>query len=227
MGACKSQSINPEKSVLKKQKTIEKFSVPGSKGRSHRGSVYALNNENIHQAYIIEETLGTGYFGTVKLGIPKSDTKKKYAVKSIDKSKLSSTKVNQLTREIETLTSVDHPNIIKYYETYNDPQYFHIVMEYCTGGELLERILNKKTFSELESAELIFKISSAISHCHSQGIVHRDLKPENILFESKADFSDLKIIDFGLSRKIDGTLNSVVGSPYYNVCFVIRRSSFS
>ena len=90
-------------------------------------------------------------------------------------------------------------------------------MEYCTGGELLDRIIEKKYFSEKEAAEVIYKITSAISHCHSLGIVHRDLKPENILYESKSDFSDLKIIDFGLATKIEFgvSLNSVVGSPYY------------
>lgn len=192
-----------------------KVFTPGTRNKSCRGSIYAINNENITQAYIFEENLGTGYYGTVKVGVPKSDTKKRYAIKSIDKSKLSEIKVSQLSREIEILTTVDHPNIIKYYETFNDSNYFHIVMEYCTGGELLERIISKKYFSELETAEVVFKVSSAIAHCHSLGIVHRDLKPENILFESKAEFSDLKIIDFGLSRKVEGTLSSLVGSPYY------------
>ena len=61
---------------------------PGTKGRSKRGSIYAVNEENIHNAYIIEETLGTGYYGTVRLGIPKTDTKRKFAIKIINKEKL-------------------------------------------------------------------------------------------------------------------------------------------
>jgi calcium-dependent protein kinase len=222
MGACCS-SVN--KVIIQNKSNIfdssiqtikqKHFMTPGAKNKSHRGSIYAINNENIVLAYNFEEHLGTGYYGTVKIGTPTSDTKKRYAIKSINKSKLNQEQVNQLSREIEILTTVDHPNIIKYYETFNDVNYFHIVMEYCTGGELLERIISKRFFSEYETAEVIYKVSSAISHCHSLGIVHRDLKPENILYESKSDFSDLRIIDFGLSKKIEGTLSSLVGSPYY------------
>lgn len=214
---CKKNSENKVNSFqqVTKQRTKDKFPTPGTLGRSKRGSIYKINKENINSAYIFEEMLGTGYYGTVKVGVPKNDTRKKYAIKSIDKERLSDNKISQLSREIETLTAVDHPNIIKYYETYDDDKYFHIVMEYCTGGELLDRIISKKYFSEFEAADVVFKIASAISHCHSLGIVHRDLKPENILYESKVEFSDMKIIDFGLSRKIEGPLNTVVGSPYY------------
>lgn len=184
--------------------------------KSARGSVYQVNNEDVTQVYNVQEKLGTGYFGTVKLVTPKIDPNKKYAVKSIDKTKLSAQKIKNLSREIEGLASLDHPNIIKYYEIYDDDQYFHIVMEYCSGGELFERIVAKKRLSEQHAAELVYKIASAISHCHANGIVHRDLKPENILFENKSEFSDIKIIDFGLSRKYtDDELHSIVGSPYY------------
>ena len=185
--------------------------------RSKRSSIYMVNNEDVSEKYLFETQLGTGYFGSVKLVIPKIDSNKKYACKSIDKTKLPLKKINNLIREIETLSMVDHPNIIKYYETYNDSQYFHIIMEYCTGGELFERIVQKKRFNENIVCNLIFKIASAIHHCHSLGIVHRDLKPENILFENKSEFSEIKLIDFGLSRKIlnEDDLHSIVGSPFY------------
>lgn len=185
--------------------------------RSKRSSIYMINNEDIQSKYVFDAQLGTGYFGSVKLISPKNDANKKYACKSIDKTKLPEKKIQNLIREIETLSMVDHPNIIKYYETYNDPKYFHIIMEYCTGGELFERILQKKRFNEILVCGLILKIASAIHHCHILKIVHRDLKPENILFENKSDFSDIKIIDFGLSRKIFSAddLHSIVGSPFY------------
>lgn len=186
--------------------------------RSKRSSIYEVNNENITLAYDFENQIGAGFYGTVKIAVPKNEPNKKYAVKSIDKTKLSEAKLDKLIDEIRILSSVDHPNIIKYYETYNDEHYFHIVMEYCTGGELFERVLNKKYYLEKEAAFVIYKIASAISHCHTLGIVHRDLKPENILYESMSDESDLKIIDFGLSKKFSlefEELHSIVGSPYY------------
>jgi calcium-dependent protein kinase len=213
-------AVRPENRISIKRKSLEKGLIlsPNKKNKSRRSSIYVLNDEDITQAYTFEGQLGTGYYGTVKLAIPKNDLQRKYAVKSIDKTKLSQEKLEKISREIEILSSVDHPNIVKYYETYNDEQFFHIVMEYCTGGELFERIINKKYFTETEASAVIYKIASAIAHCHACGIVHRDLKPENILYESMAEYSDIKIIDFGLSRKFTpehSELHSIVGSPYY------------
>ena len=182
-----------------------------------RSSIYFPNNEQITTKFIFDGILGEGYFGTVKLVSPKNDINKKFACKSIDKTKLNEIKIKNLIREIETLSMVDHPNIVKYYETYDDDKFFHIIMEYCTGGELFEKVIKKNSFDEVSVRSLIFKISSAVHHCHSLGIVHRDLKPENILFENNTDFSDIKIIDFGLSRKVltGDDLKSIVGSPFY------------
>lgn len=223
MGSCcvyKNKNLVVERITVVKLPSSDKGQLisPSSwLGKLRRSSLYMVNNEDISKKYIFQEQIGTGYFGTVKLVIPINDKNKKYACKSIDKSKLTIKKINNLIREIEALSMVDHPNIIKYHETYNDNRYFHIIMEYCSGGELFDRILQKKFFSETEVCSLIFKLSSAIHHCHSLGIVHRDLKPENILYENQSDFSDIKIIDFGLSRKIrtDDDLHSIVGSPFY------------
>jgi calcium-dependent protein kinase len=185
--------------------------------KSRRTSVYIINNEDINQKYIFQEQIGTGYYGTVKVAVPKIDQNKKYACKSIDKLILSNNRIKSLIKEIETLSMLDHPNVIKYYETYNDNRYFHIVMELCSGGDLFDNITKRKYFSEKEACHIIYKLLSAILHCHSLGIVHRDLKPENILYESKSKLSEVKIIDFGLSQQsiTDDDLNSIVGSPFY------------
>lgn len=90
--------------------------------------------------------------------------------------------------------------------------YFHFVMEYCSGGELIQRVLDKGlfksfflfqigTFSEKQTAMTMRKLFSAIHYLHQIGIVHRDLKPENIVYKSCHANSEIKIIDFGLSKK--------------------------
>ncbi len=205
-----------------KIKPRHKDNIPNIESLDHntshnqRGSIFQMNEENIFTVYDLTKKIGSGYFGTVKLGHPKNEPNKIYAIKSIDKFKLTFQKKQNLLREMEILATLDHPNIIKYYETYSDLQYFHIVTEYLPGGELLEKISHKKRLTESEASNIIFQILSGISHCHNKGIVHRDLKPENILFENKLYDSGIKIIDFGLSRTSDGNeLSSVVGSPYY------------
>ena len=127
----------------------------------------------------------SGYYGTVSKANFKNDASKFYAVKSISKSNLSQKSLKNLICEIQILAKLDHPNIVKYYETYDDDKYFYLVMELCEGGELFERIVSKKHLEEKDAAEILFKLTHAISHCHSRGIVHRDIKAENILFRDR------------------------------------------
>lgn len=129
-----------------------------------------------------------------------------------------------MVNEIKILKLVDHPNIIKLYEVYEDERYIYLVMEYCRGGELIERIVEKSTFSEQEAANLMKKIFQAINHLHNQGISHRDLKPENILYTSKEPNAEIKLADFGLSSKFgEDKMHSIVGTCYYIAPEVLRR----
>ncbi len=105
-----------------------------------------------------------------------------------------------LLRELEILKTLDHPNIIKFYEVYQNGNFCYICMEYCEGGELLEKIIEHKYFSEKYASKIMHKLLSGVYHMHMKGIVHRDLKPENILFTSKSKDAELKICDFGLSN---------------------------
>lgn len=93
-------------------------------------------------------------------------------------------------------------------------------MEYCSGGELFEKLTEKNSsvFSEAQAAEILQKLLHAINHCHSNNIAHRDLKPENIMYSKKGDDAEIKIIDFGLSKKTKtkkSKLATMVGTPYY------------
>jgi len=97
-------------------------------------------------------------------------------------------------------------------------------MELATGGELFDKIVQHKRFSERRAARLMQKILSAVKHLHEHQICHRDLKPENFIFSDDSPDAEIKLIDFGLSKRF-GTPNqppnskvkmqTIVGTPYY------------
>jgi calcium-dependent protein kinase len=94
-------------------------------------------------------------------------------------------------------------------------------MELAEGGELFDKIVSSQTFSEKVAADYMKKMLSAIKHLHQHQIVHRDLKPENFLFSDNTPDAEIKLIDFGLSKRFGTTterkvkLSTVVGTPYY------------
>ena len=168
-----------------------------------------------------EKPLGGGNFGTVRKAYRREEKDKKkrkyFAIKSISKKNLNEKDFEGLVKEVDIISSLDHPNIIKFYETYQDQFYFHLVMELCKGKDSFNQIVIKEKCEEKKVVSLIAKVLLAIAHCHSRGITHRDLKPQNILFENDKPDAEIKIIDFGLSSKYakDEKMHSVLGTPYY------------
>lgn len=114
-------------------------------------------------------------------------------------------------------TGQDHPNIIKVYEFYQDPRFFYMVIELCTGGELFERIQNEHNFNEKTAAKIMYQVLSAVNYCHKNKVVHRDLKPENVMYESLKPDSLLKLVDFGTSTVFDPKekMKQKIGTPFY------------
>jgi len=172
--------------------------------------------------------LGHGHYGVVRK-CQNRETLENFAVKTIRKAKVR--RIEILMREIEILKTMDHPNIIKLIDVYEDERFLHLVTELCTGGELFERIINKTKsaeghYSEQDACAVIKALLSAIEYCHTvHNISHRDLKPENLLFVDSNDSSTLKIIDFGLSRYDDEVnhMTTRVGTPYYIAPEVLDR----
>ncbi|TNV82197.1 hypothetical protein FGO68_gene11040 [Halteria grandinella] len=172
--------------------------------------------DNIRDDYLIGKVLGTGAFGEVRLCTHRK-TGAKRAVKIIKKSFLQGKEETRFLQEIEILKQMDHPNIVRMFEVYQDPKRYFIVTEHCSGGELFDQIIKRPYYSERDAANIMKQALSAISYCHSMKIVHRDLKPENLLLDSEGDKAVLKVIDFGTSQTFDPTqkMHQTFGTPYY------------
>lgn len=96
------------------------------------------------------------------------------------------------------MKKVDHPNVLKLHEIYEDKSKVFIVMELVVGNELFDRIVDKGYYSEKNAINIIQQILSAVSYLHEIGIAHRDLKPENLLCSGEGDDEVVKIADFGM-----------------------------
>ncbi|CEM36746.1 unnamed protein product [Vitrella brassicaformis CCMP3155] len=170
---------------------------------------------DIRDHYNIGTKLGTGAFGQVRLCTHKESGEDR-AVKLIVKDEVGVT-IQELMEEIEILKIVDHPNVIRFYEVFEDRNFIYAVMEACTGGELFTRLEKRKFFTEALAAKLMRQMALACQHLHSRQVVHRDLKPENFLFADDSEDATLKLIDFGLSKRVknDRPLTDCCGTIHY------------
>jgi len=157
--------------------------------------------------------LGQGTYGKVQLGINK-ETGQRVAIKTIKKSKIETeADLIRIRREIQIMSSVQHPNIIHIYEVFENKEKMVLVMEIAAGGELYDYISDRKTLGEPDARRIFRQIATAIYYCHKHNICHRDLKLENILLDEDGG---AKIADFGLSNVFgEDLLKTFCGSPLY------------
>ena len=197
-------------------KQVEEI-VEDSKGFNKESFISQMEGKMEDKYEIIKE-LGSGAFARC-LQVKNKTTGNLYACKEIQKSKMSD--LEGFKHEINILIKLDHPNIIKLYEIYETQEYFYLIMELCSGGELFDRIISNiesgKPFTEEQAAEIFHQMMSAINYCHKNNIVHRDLKPENLLLLNQDPKSPIKVIDFGMSKICDPNdiMFERVGSAYY------------
>ena len=124
--------------------------------------------------------------------------KKIYVIKSYNLNEYD--KVNYITNEINVLQSLNHPNIITYFSSlYSEPN-IHIVIEYCSHGDLTDIIRVRKLTEDVILNKVTIPLLKSLEYIHSKGIIHRDIKPENIFVDSKGN---LKLGDFDNSLNIN------------------------
>ncbi|OMO61219.1 hypothetical protein CCACVL1_23674 [Corchorus capsularis] len=191
--------------------------------------------KNFRAKYKLVKKLGRGFMGHVFYARGKKGELKDQpvAVKIIPKANIKSeTFIEDVQREVKILKALSgRKHLLKFYDAFEDDNNVDIVMELCEGGDLWDRIFERKLrrerYTEEEIKVIVKQILSAVSFCHLQGIVHRDLKPENIMFASGGEDAEIKLIDFGVSeiiKQVGERFDDIVGTDVYTAPEVLSES---
>jgi calcium-dependent protein kinase len=178
-----------------------------------KGNFIQFKKGMIDKDYTIGDVVGSGAFATVRKVYSKTNGQMR-ALKIIKKQRGQDTA--RMYLEVEILKKLIHPNIMQIFEFYEDKKNFYIITEFCDGGELFDKIVEKGQLNETDAAGIMKQLLSAVSYIHGNQIVHRDLKPENILLDTKKN-NIIKIIDWGTARFFEKNkkMNRISGTPYY------------
>ena len=166
--------------------------------------------------YLYGRLIGQGAFGKVNIGL-NILTGRVVAIKSFNKKTLNKNGDNmkKILYETNLMKKLNHPNVTKILEMFEDDEYILIAMEYINGGNLFSFVKKRRKLSEKTAKFLFRQIILGIKHIHSQKIVHRDIKLENILIDLN---NNIKICDFGIGRILSSkkqTLHDKCGTPMY------------
>ncbi|XP_066505963.1 ribosomal protein S6 kinase alpha-1 [Hoplias malabaricus] len=178
------------------------------------GALQLRSTLQFSEVYEVKEDIGVGSYSICKRCVHKSSGLE-YAVKMIDKEK------RDPAEEVEILLRYgQHPNIITLKDVYDDGRMVYLVTELMKGGELLDKILRQKFFSEREASAVLHTISRTVDYLHTQGVVHRDLKPSNILYvDESGNPESIRICDFGFAKQLRAE-NGLLMTPCYTANFV-------
>lgn len=215
-----------------KLNTIRESSVPDpARDKGQRGALAVatpsgsrhVTDQWVSEHWDIRTILGSGNFSEVRLGVKVEEGSERYAVKVIDKRKFIQFQNKReshlsLSSEAEVLTKLQHPGIVRFSDWFETDVSLYLVMEYLSGGDLLQCILEDGLFQEPQARRLFQKLCEAVNYLHDKNIIHRDLKPENILLTTKdRQQMFLKIADFGLARTNmkSKDCRTFCGTPHY------------
>ena len=187
----------------------------------------ATGGNKVVDNYILSTVLGSGQFGDVYKA-KRMDRDEIYAVKAISKDKLDNVpRLHEMTKdEVEILSKIRNPNVIRLHETLKTTNNLYIVYELCTGGTLEELLDKRKFLPEKEAFQIFRQILNGCRAIVRLNILHRDFKPSNILFHDGV----VKLADFGFCKTLTTSqevTETMVGSPIYMAPEVLRGYPYS
>jgi calcium/calmodulin-dependent protein kinase I len=181
-----------------------------------------------NELYRLKGVLGTGAFSTVREGAHRTNSSIGYAVKCINRKKLSEEDEAALLDEVSILKELKHQHIIRLFDFFEEPSTYYLVMERMRGGELFDRIVAKAYYNEKEARDTCKIVLEAVKYCHDNHVAHRDLKPENLLLLSDVEDSQVKIADFGFAKKVyaPNSLTTQCGTPGYVAPEILEGTAY-
>ena len=186
------------------------------------------SGKRFDELYRLKGVLGTGAFSTVREGFHRNDKNVLYAVKCINRKKLSEEDEAALLDEVSILKAMQHEHIIRLFDFFDEPATYYLVMERMRGGELFDRIVAKAYYNEKEARDTCKTVLEAVWYCHKNHVAHRDLKPENLLLQSDVDDTTVKIADFGFAKKVfkPNSLTTQCGTPGYVAPEILEGTAY-
>ena len=193
----------------------------------------SIRMEDLYAVPLEDEAqiLGTGMTGYVCVGTNR-ETGERVAVKQIFKEEVIRKNGEEMLRlmlkEFDILGALDHPNIVRLLEVYDEPSRVNMVMELCEGGDLLDAWTEGGVLAdhgEEDVKRILKQMLSALAYTHAKGVVHRDLKLNNWMLEGPERDSPIKLIDFGLSYRAEVNACSRFTIPALTLTPHRRRNS--
>uniref|UniRef100_A0A146LN46 non-specific serine/threonine protein kinase n=1 Tax=Lygus hesperus TaxID=30085 RepID=A0A146LN46_LYGHE len=186
--------------------------------------------------YDVLDVIGSGSFGTC-FKVRHKVTSQLFVWKAIDYGKLSEESKKNLVSEVNLLSKLNHPNIVKYYDRilHKETTTLYIITEWCQGGDLAKLVKSAKSTGQILKEDFIwrvlYQVSKAVQVCHTTlcqfTVLHRDIKPANVFLDEDGN---AKLGDFGLARVVDldeDCSETLVGTPYYMSPEVVRGQRYN
>lgn len=190
----------------------------------HRLNMSLTNKKKFAELYEVKEKIHRGSAGVVNECYSKVYDKK-YAVKIIKRDDETD---EQVLHEVAIMNQLHHDNLVGVVDFYEEEDFYYIVMELMSGGDVFDRIIHLNNYTEKDARDLAIILLGSVEYMHNSGIVHRDIKPQNILLESKDSNRAIKVGDFGFAKRVHTpkSLTSRCGTPSYVAPEILKNQPY-
>ncbi|KAI1899413.1 hypothetical protein AGOR_G00061530 [Albula goreensis] len=176
-----------------------------------------IRTEPLDSLYDMTSELGRGKFAVVKKCVEKA-TGKEFAAKFLRKRRRGRDCRAEIVHEMAVLEAArNNSRVVNLHAAFETDHDIVLLLEYAAGGEIFDHCVSDEPLPERQIIRLIRQMLEGIHLLHQSGVVHLDLKPQNILLTSLSPLGDIKLVDFGLARKLGtaGELREILGTPEY------------